>query len=135
MPVTVRLVAGIGFRRHSSWQAIDRALCLALDTIHRQSADPATVMRVATLAHKADTPALQEFCRRRSLPLQMIAEQQLDGAWAGLSPSAARRHLALPGVAEPCALIAAGPGGYLLLPKISLDGVSVALAVAVGRES
>lgn len=120
------LVAGIGFRSGVDAMTIVRALHYALGQF---SLEQLTVL--ATLDRKAASPALQSVCRQHGLDLRAISTGQLQTfSTAGLSASAASRHLGLPGVAEPCALIAAGPGGRLVRAKCSLDGVSVALALA-----
>ena len=119
------LVAGIGFRSGVDAMTIVRALHYALG---RSSLEWLTVL--ATLERKAASPALLSVCRQHGLDLRAISTEQLQTcSGADLSASAASRHLGLPGVAEPCALIAAGPGGRLVRAKCSLDGVSVALAL------
>jgi cobalamin biosynthesis protein CbiG len=48
----------------------------------------------------------------------------------GFSPSAAQEQFGLPGVAEPCAVLAAGGAqGALLVPKRSFASCTVAVAL------
>ncbi|MHC1479129.1 cobalamin biosynthesis protein [Frateuria aurantia] len=120
------LVAGLGFRLDVDIEAIRHALQSALQDLGLE-----TLALIATLDRKAGSAALQAFCSQHGLALKAVPASQLI-AWGEHhrpGPSAAERHLGLPGVAEPCALIAAGPGSRLLRPKYSLAGVSVALAL------
>jgi cobalt-precorrin 5A hydrolase len=60
--------------------------------------------------------------------LQIFSRAEIAAVPAIPTPSAAARaHLGVDGVCEPCALLSA-PGGCLIVPKTVLDGVTVAIA-------
>lgn len=120
------IVAGVGCRRGASAAAIETALRAAC-----QQAGVAweALAALATVTLKADEPGLLALAERYGLPLQVFSADELRARAADLplSPSAATAYLDLPGVAEPCALLAAG-SRTLLLPKQALTDVTVALA-------
>ncbi|WP_281273124.1 cobalamin biosynthesis protein [Trinickia fusca] len=96
------------------------------------------IVRVATIAAKADEPALIEYCARRALPLVTFGIQDIEACLARhetLARSATvHAHAHVDGVCEPCALLAA-PGGHLLVRKHAHDGVTVAAAVDIAAAS
>ncbi|PLZ03833.1 cobalamin biosynthesis protein CbiG [Burkholderia sp. WAC0059] len=117
------LVLGIGCRRHASLAQIEAAVRAALG--ERPLGD---VGLVATVENKADEPALLAFCAAHALPLRVFARARLTACPASGAPSpAARAHLGVDGVCEPCARLGAD-GGPLVQGKIARDGVTVALA-------
>ncbi|MFM0290345.1 cobalamin biosynthesis protein [Paraburkholderia megapolitana] len=121
--MTKTLIAGIGCRRNVSADQIDAALRAALGT--RSLAE---IREIATVDTKANEPGLLEFCARHALPLRLFTPMQI--AAIPLAPparsAAARVHLGIDGVCEPCARLAA-PHGYLIVGKTVYDGVTVAL--------
>ncbi|KAF0813315.1 Cobalt-precorrin-5A hydrolase [Andreprevotia sp. IGB-42] len=121
-----RLAIGIGCRRDSSAQQIANAVLGALGTYRLQD-----VGVVATLDRKCDTPGLLAFCAQHGLPLLPCSPAQINALPVAWQPSAAARaHVGVSGVCEPCALLAA-PGGQLLVGKFRLDGVTVAIAAQI----
>ncbi|RDJ99839.1 cobalamin biosynthesis protein [Paraburkholderia lacunae] len=124
------LTVGIGCRLHSSAQQIEAAVRAALGT---RTYDE--IGAVATLDLKAHETGLLEFCARHALPLKLFSREQIAALpVAGTEPSAAaREHLGVDGVCEPCALLAASAestaaGAQLIVRKTALDGVTVAIA-------
>jgi cobalamin biosynthesis protein CbiG len=120
------LILGIGCRRGVSVDKIEAAVRAALG-----ARSICLVKRVATLASKANEPALTEFCARYGLPLVAFSSDAIDACIQAndtltRSP-AAREHVHVDGVCEPCALLAA-PGGTLIAAKLALDDVTVAIA-------
>jgi cobalt-precorrin 5A hydrolase len=121
-----RLAVGIGCKRGASVEQIDAAVRAALgphsiDEIHT----------IATIDVKAHEPGIVAFCARYGLPLRVFSREQIAaaGADATTTPSpAARAHLGVDGVCEPCARLAAS-GGQLIAPRQVRDGVTVAIAV------
>ena len=86
-----------------------------------------SVRELVTVDLKANEPALQAFSRRHSIPLRIIARQQIEArSWVTQPSEWVRRSVGLDGVCEPCALIACGRG-RLVVPKTTLDGVAVAV--------
>ncbi|WP_026369395.1 precorrin-4 C(11)-methyltransferase [Kallotenue papyrolyticum] len=120
------IIAGVGCRRGASATGIETALRAAC----RQAGVAwEALAALATVTLKADEPGLLALAERYRLPLQVFSAEELRARAADLplSPSAATARLDLPGVAEPCALLAAGSRA-LLLPKQALADVTVALA-------
>ncbi len=120
------ICAGIGCRRDTPLAAIDAAVRMACA---RVGVALEALASVATVDLKAEEPGLLGFVEQQDLPLRMYGAADLQAVEpaAPFSPSAATERFDLPGVAEPCALLAAGTT-RLLLPKQVLDGVTVALA-------
>jgi uroporphyrin-III C-methyltransferase len=119
------LTIGLGFRQGVTVDRIEAAVrtALAPHTI-------ADVVCVATLDRKATAPALVAFCERHALPLRIFSAQDVQACFArepSLRGSAlVSARTGVPGVAEPCALLAA-QGGKLVRTKQALDGVTVAI--------
>jgi cobalamin biosynthesis protein CbiG len=122
------IVLGIGCRHGVSLDQINAAVHAALG-----ARSIGEVERVATIASKATEPALIEFCTRHELPLVAFSADAIKACiranhTLARSP-AARTHVGVDGVCEPCALLAT-PGGRLIAAKHALDGVTVAIAAA-----
>jgi cobalt-precorrin 5A hydrolase len=116
------LTLGIGCRKGVSEAAIAAAVTHALG-----GRPLAEVREVATIDLKADEAGLLAFCRRHALPLRVIASADVAArAWVGAASDWVQQNVGLPGVCEPCALIAC-PRGRLIVPKTPLDGVTVAV--------
>ncbi len=117
------LAAGMGCQRGAPVTNLREALVshLSDNKLALQS-----VSALATVDLKADEPGLIELASELGLPLQVIASEalrELDPA--GFSESAAARF-DLPGVAEPCAVLASN--GELIAPKRAYDQCTVAIA-------
>jgi cobalt-precorrin 5A hydrolase len=123
MTQTASLSIGIGCRQHTSAEQISAAVHEALD------AYPFEAIRcIATIESKAQEPGLLEFCARHALPLLTFSRAEIAAVPAIPTPSAAARaHLGVEGVCEPCALLAT-PGGRLIVLKTVRNGVTVAIA-------
>ncbi|WP_305784281.1 cobalamin biosynthesis protein [Symbioplanes lichenis] len=105
---------GIGARSSVSPAQLDQAAAAAL------AVAPATV--IATLDRRG--PVVRELADRLGLPLVTFSAAELSDV---PTPGTVRLTGA-PSVAEAAALLAAGPGARLLLPKTIHAGVAVALA-------
>ncbi|WP_317205253.1 cobalamin biosynthesis protein [Janthinobacterium sp.] len=116
------LVVGVGCRKGVPAARIEAAVLLALGG---RGLDE--VREVATVDLKANEPGLLEFCRLHGLPLRVFARATLAARpWVTKPSDWVRQNVGLDGVCEPCALVAS-PRGELLVPKMSLDGVAVAV--------
>ncbi|WP_409937509.1 cobalamin biosynthesis protein [Paraburkholderia sp. BCC1885] len=124
MSQVASLDVGIGCRRHVSAEQIAAAVGQALGAVSFEA-----IRCIATIESKADEPGLREFCARHGLPLLAFSREEIAALSVPLPmPSAAaRKHLGIDGVCEPCALLAA-PHGRLIVRKMVLDGVTVAVA-------
>lgn len=119
------LTVGVGCRKGVSAERIEAAVMQALRTGGDFGID--SIREVATVDLKANEPGLLAFCRRHGLPLRVLARQTLAARiWVGKPSEWVRQNVGLDGVCEPCALVAS-PRGQLLVPKMSLDGVAVAV--------
>jgi precorrin-4 C11-methyltransferase len=120
------LSVGIGCQRGVSRAQIEAAVRTTLDDAGLAFG---ALAAVATVRLKAEEPGLLAFVEQAGLPLRIYDKDEIKtlAARASLSPSAAQEKLGLPGVAEPCALLAAGVD-ELLVRKRAFAGVTVAVA-------
>ena len=124
------LSVGIGCRLHSPAEQIEAAVRAALGA--HGIDEILTVASVDTKAHEA---GLLEFCARHALPLTSFSAEQIATVHVEEPSAAAREHLGVDGVCEPCALLAAAaamesaaPRAQLLVRKTIHAGVTVAIA-------
>lgn len=116
------LVVGVGCRKHVLIKHIEGAVIQALG-----ARGIGQVREVATINLKAQEPGLLGFCARHSLPLRVLAHEDLAArGWVSEPSRWVRENLGLDGVCEPCALIAS-PRGCLVVPKTTVNGVAVAI--------
>ncbi|NKJ46845.1 hypothetical protein CIC12_08850 [Burkholderia sp. SG-MS1] len=96
------LSIGIGCRLNTPAAQIEAAVRAALGphAIDR-------IRAVASVDTKVDEPGLREFCARHALPLLLFSREQIAGITVAKPSDAAREHLGVDGVCEPCALLAA----------------------------
>ena len=127
------LSVGIGCRSHSEAADIEAAVQAALG-----SNTFAQIRTVATIDTKANEAGLLEFCSRHRLPLQLFSREQIAAVPLASPSMAARAHLGVDGVCEPCALLAAAASdsaesahsARLVVPKTTHAGITVAIAAA-----
>lgn len=116
------LVVGIGCRKDVPVERISAAIQQALSDRHISE-----IREIATVALKANEPGLLEFCEQYRLPLRVLARETVAArAWVTQPSDWVQKNVGLPGVCEPCALIAS-PRGTLIVPKMTLNGVAVAI--------
>lgn len=116
------LVVGVGCRKGVSAEQVAAAVYLALG--ERRLSE---VREIATIDLKANEPGLVEFCRQHDLPLRVLASATVAARpWVTKASDWVQQNVGLPGVCEPCALIA-GSRGMLIVPKTASDGVAVAV--------
>lgn len=121
----LRLYVGLGFTSTAGVGELAEAVLRALEDL---GADLSAVGAVTSIK-----PEAAEAARALGLPAAIFKPEELRVDWECLSP-ASRKALevsGLPGVAEPAALTAAGPGSYLLYRKRVFGCVTVAVAAAV----
>ncbi len=118
------IVVGVGCRRDAQADAVEGAL---RTTLAHGGIEPDEVRIAASIDLKAHEPGLIAALDRLGFPLQIISSDRVRRFSGNVSPSpAARKHLGLPGVAEPCALLAARRG-RIVIPKTAYPGVTVAV--------
>lgn len=116
------LVVGIGCRKGVSAEQIAMAINQALGSRHLNE-----VREIITIDLKANEPGLLEFCRLHNLPLRILASAAVMTRPGPSQPSDwVQKNIGLPGVCEPCALIA-DSRGTLIVAKTPLNGVAVAI--------
>jgi cobalamin biosynthesis protein CbiG len=96
------LSVGIGCRLHSPAEQIEAAVRATLGP--HAFDEISTIASIDTKAHEA---GLLEFCARHALPLKLFSPAQIAAIATDDPSSAAREHLGVDGVCEPCALLAA----------------------------
>ncbi len=122
------LIIGIGCRKGVPAEKITSAV---INTFEEFNLSPGDVRLAASAWIKRNERGLIDAFRRLSIPLVFIEESRIKMFRGGDSDSgAARRHLGIPGVSEPCALLA-GKNAELIVPRQKKGPVTV----AVGREN
>ncbi len=119
------LVVGIGCRRGVPVDELRAALGV---TLADAGFDARCVGALATAEIKAAEPGLIALADALDVPLNVVPMAQLATLDAdGFSSSAAMTHFGVPGVAEPCAVIAGG--GSLLVQKRTFPRCTIAVAL------
>ncbi len=119
------LIVGVGCRKGTSSKTIEAVVREALE---RCGGDLGQVRYLASAELKAQEPGLLEAARHLGLPLRVIRHEEIKNAPLAFTPSeAAERQIALPGVAEPAALLA-GCRTRLCLPRTVIQGLTIAIA-------
>lgn len=111
-------VAGIGLRSTAS-----------LETLQTLLARAGAVEALATLADKAEHPALLALARAASLPIRALPREALAGLATQTRSCRIEQGFGTGSVAEACALAAAGPGARLVLPRITAQDGTATIAV------
>jgi cobalt-precorrin 5A hydrolase / precorrin-3B C17-methyltransferase len=115
------LVAGVG----ASTGAPPAAVADLLDTtLETAGLERASVAEVATLDRKSSEPALQAL----GLPMRAFTTTALREVGVPTPSAAVARAVGTPSVAEAAALLAAGQGGELVVPKQANAVATVAIA-------
>lgn len=116
------LVIGIGCRKGADAVQIETAINKALG--QRALSE---VREIATVELKANEPGLLEFCRQQRIPLRVFSSDAIaQRPWVRQTSEWVQQNIGLPGVCEPCALMAS-VRGKLIVPKFCLNGVAVAV--------
>ena len=126
----MRAVVGLGFRQHTTSQALRQVLDDAWRTAQRGLVQPISLQALATAADTSGHPPLYQQATEQSLPVQALAQEQVSDPPAQPSPHVPARYGAH-SLAEAAALAGAGRGALLVAHKhISADRTATA-AVAV----
>ncbi len=116
------LVVGIGCRKDVPVERITAAIQQALGFRHINE-----IRELVTIDLKANEPGLLAFCQQQTIPLRVLSRETVAArAWVTQPSDWVKQNVGLPGVCEPCALIAS-PRGRLIVPKLALNGVAVAI--------
>src|SRR5258708_28606389 len=126
------IVAGVGCRRGTSADEIERVVRLALGLF----AVPAERLEaIATETEKATEPGFPEVARRLSVKLVACTVSDLDPV-AGQVLTSSKLVLkakGLPSIAEASALVVAGPNSRLLGTRVAPERATCAIASGEGR--
>ena len=126
------IVAGVGCRRGTSADELERVVRLALGLFEL----PAERLEaIATESEKATEPAFPELARRLSVRLVACTALDLDRV-AGLVLTVSRLALeakGLPSIAEASAVVAAGRNARLLGARVATERATCAIATGEGR--
>jgi cobalt-precorrin 5A hydrolase len=126
------IVAGVGFRRGTSADEIERVVRLALGMFDL----PAERLdAIATESEKATEPGVPEAARRLSVRLVACTAADLDRV-AGAVLTRSKLVLeakGLPSIAEASALVVAGHNGRLLGTRVATERATCAIATGDGR--
>lgn len=126
------IVAGVGCRRGTSADELDKVVRLALG-LHGLPAE--RLSAIATESAKATEPAFPELARRLSVSLVACTVADLDRvAGQVLTPSKlVLEAKGLPSIAEASAVVVAGRNARLLGARIATERATCAIATGEGR--
>jgi cobalt-precorrin 5A hydrolase len=119
----VTVFLGLGAHSRVGAEDLDRAVAAALETIRLT---PAHVGAVATLDRRA--AVIGPWAAGRGWALVTYPAGELAGVGTPNPSAVVAAHAGVPSVAEAAALLAAGPGAFLLLEKTVVGGVTVAVS-------
>lgn len=119
------LLVGVGASRGAPPAEV-RALLA--DTLRSADLAAASVAGLATVAAKADEPALLELAGQLQVPLTVFPAEQLAAVEVPHPSEVVRAAVGTASVAEAAALTAAGPGGILVVAKTASATATVAVA-------
>lgn len=127
------ICAGFGARKGVSREAVLAVLDAAL-TMHDIARDRLDAL--ATVPQKRNEPGLTDAAKTLGLPLIIADDAALQAAAAHCLTRSeqARSATGLPSASEAAALAVCGPAARLLGPRLTLDGVTCAIATT-GRKS
>ena len=131
MTATGRVVLGLGARAGVA----EEELAGAIDAALRQAGlAPAGIAGLATLDDRAAEAGVRAAAHRHGWPVLAFDSARLAGVDVPHPAAAVAAAVGTPSVAEAAALLAAGPGAVLLLPKTVFPRVTVAIAAAPGGQ-
>lgn len=105
---------GIGCERGTDLALLER---LVMEGLAAAQLAAAAVAGLASIDRKGDEPALLELAARRGWPLRLFQAEQLAEVPVPNPSAAVAAEMGTASVAEAAALLAAGAGAQLLLPK------------------
>ena len=120
------LCLGVGCRRDTPAAALEAALDALL---RRTGLCVKSIRGVYTIDRKAGEPGLRAFCAGHGWPLAAFTAAQLEQAEGTFTASAfVARTVGVDNVCERAAVLGAGAGGRLIVPKQAGGGVTLAAA-------
>ena len=127
-------VVGFGLRPHAPRNALEEVLARALDAARAHDGKPPIVHAMATLAGRAEHPALRCLAQAYALPVIAVDETRVVGVVTPTRSARIEALFATGSIAEATALLAAGEGARIIVSRIvSPDGTaSAAMAETEG---
>lgn len=122
-----RKVAGIGCRSGVTLAQVLAALNAALAA---HDLAPEQLDALATIGARRDEPALQAAARHLGLPLVIPASKDLANMVTPTSSPASLKATGLGSASEAVALAAAGPGAFLVHPRLVAGNITCAIAIS-----
>jgi len=119
------LVVGIGCNRGTTAAAIAAAVEA---TCTRHGLAPQAIARLASIDLKRDEAGLLVYAREHDLAIDFFDKDALNRVEGVAVSAAVLRATGAKGVAEPAALLGAGPGAVLLAAKMKWTDVTTAVA-------
>lgn len=119
------LVVGIGCNRGTAASAIAQAVEA---TCRQHHLAPQAIVRLASIDLKQDEIGLLAYARQQGLDIIFFNKEQLNRVEGLTASEAVLLATGAKGVAEPAALLGAGTGSALLVPKIKWTDVTTAVA-------
>ena len=131
-----RIMAGFGYRAGAEIGSLRGALYAALSHGTLGQALHGLCHGLCAPADKAQAPALRDLAAELNLPIHPMSADALRGTPTPTDSARVRQLRGTGSVAEACALLAVGRGGYLIVPRqVSADGkATCALAAARGTK-
>ncbi|MCL2790809.1 MAG: cobalamin biosynthesis protein [Desulfobulbus sp.] len=119
------LVVGIGCNRGTSAEAIAAAVT---STCAQHGLAAQAIARLASIDLKRDEAGLLAYARARRLGIDFFGKDALNQVESVAASAIVQRATGAKAVAEPAALLAAGPGATLLAAKMKWADVTTAVA-------
>ncbi len=123
------LALGVGMARGAK---VETVCAFILACLERAGLDPAAVAVLGSLTLKADEAGLHALAQRLRCPLRFFEPHELASLGVPNPSEAVRQAVGTPSVAEAAALLMAGAGSQLLMPK--QKNAMCTVAVAASRE-
>ncbi|MFH1057913.1 MAG: cobalamin biosynthesis protein [Pseudomonadota bacterium] len=121
------LWTGLGCNRGTAADEMDELLTA---TLAAHGLSPLALAGLVSVAVKADEPGFADLAARRGLGLKFYSAAELDAVAVPNPSDQPARHVGTHSVAEAAAMLAAGPGGSLIVQKQKSVNVTLALALA-----
>lgn len=120
------IVAGVGCKKDVSATPI---VALVRAAMERHGHSIAELGLLATGEIKRSEPGIVEAAGLLGVPLLIVDDNRLQAAASRCLTSSKTSQIAtgLPSLSEACAIVAAGPGGRLLGPRLTGYGVTCAI--------
>ncbi|MGD9947070.1 MAG: cobalt-precorrin 5A hydrolase [Desulfobulbus sp.] len=119
------LVIGVGCNRDTPAEIIAKAV---QSTCEQHNIRPEAVARLASIDIKQDEAGLLAYAAERGLSIDFYDKDQLNQVKHVSTSEAVLRATGAKGVAEPAALLSAGTGARLLVPKMKWVDATTAVA-------